>query len=177
MKKSNFAHGLIYATGIVAFLLASRPNTFFAEEEPAPPQVSLSQRLNHYNLEDGSVALSGYDPVSYFNGGPRKGKKALNLRHQGVNYYFATEANRKLFEADPEKYEPAYGGWCAWAMSKGSKYEVAPENYKIVGGRNLLFYKGWTGDTLEKWNKSSAESGEDSLIQTADSNWVKTVAK
>ena len=139
--------------------------------------VSISHRLNHFNLGDGSVALDGYDPVSYFNGGPRKGLKSIKKRYNGVNYLFATEENQKMFEGDPEKYEPAYGGWCAWAMYGGNKYEVDPENYKIVDNRNLLFFKGWTADTLKKWNKLAKTQGEVSMLQNADLNWVETIAK
>ncbi len=177
MKIFEKSYRLLGALVVGTLLLAGSPGSLLAEGESAKPTVSLSQRLNHYNLGDGSVALSGYDPVSYFNAGPHKGQPNIKKRYNGVNYLFANEANRKLFEADPEKYEPAYGGWCAWAMFEGKKYEVDPENYKIVDGRNLLFYKGWTGDTLKKWNNLSEEKGEVSLTRSADTNWGKTIAK
>ena len=176
MKQTNFYYRSIISMGVLALLLASGPESLLAEAEKGSAKASLSQRLDHYNLQDGSVALSGYDPVSYFDGGPRKGNKSLKSRHQGVNYYFATEANQKMFEADPEKYEPAYGGWCSWAMYKGSKYEVDPENYKIINGRNLLFYKGWKTNTLDKWNKLAEKKGDAPLLRDAGANWQKTIA-
>lgn len=157
-------------------LLIATPFTVQAQDKnKAGPEDSPVVRLHHYNLQEGAIALSGYDPVSYFKGSPQKGKKSIRVRLNGVNYLFVNEENKKAFEADPEKYEPAYGGWCAWAMLDGTKYKVDPENYKIIDGHNYLFYKGWTGDTLKKWNEKAQEEDENGLVKTADQHWVETL--
>lgn len=125
-------------------------------------------RTKHFNLEKG-VALEGYDPVSYFNNEPEEGSKQLKLTHNGVTYLFVSQANLNRFKAEPEKYEPAYGGWCAYAMGdSGEKVEVDPETYKIIAGKLYLFYNSWGNNTLKTWNKNEAP-----LKAKADQNWKK----
>src|SRR5262245_18750808 len=64
-------------------------------------------------------AVGGYDTVSFFSeSGPVKGYKAIAFEYNGVTWLFATPANRDLFVADPVKYAPQYGGYCAWAVSQ-----------------------------------------------------------
>jgi YHS domain-containing protein len=71
-------------------------------------------RKKEYNIERSGLALEGYDPVAYFTSGEaREGNKDISLVHQGIVYRFGSIQNRDLFEANPEKYEPQYGGWCA----------------------------------------------------------------
>lgn len=125
-------------------------------------------RTKHFNLEKG-VALEGYDPVSYFNNKPEEGSKQFILTQNGVTYRFVSQANLTRFKAEPEKYEPAYGGWCAYAMGEnGEKVEVDPETYKIIGGKLYLFYNSWGNNTLKTWNKNEAP-----LKAKADQNWKK----
>lgn len=123
-------------------------------------------RQKHF-LTEKSIALSGYDPVSYFANKPQKGKIAYV--YNGITYKFVTEANLESFKKSPVRYEPAYGGWCAYAMgAKGEKVEVDPQNYKIIGGKVYLFYKGIFNNTLNSWNDDEAR-----LKKQADVNWVR----
>ncbi len=133
----------------------------------------FAERSGLPNLE----ALSGYDPVSYFEGMPQEGKAGLSHDHAGVVYRFASESNRDLFMSNPDAYTPAYGGWCAYAMLEGDKVEVDPLSYKLVGGRLFLFYNGFWGDTLKKWNRKIAKAPEASLVDQADAEWRKLVGK
>jgi len=129
-------------------------------------QVTL--RTKHFNLEKG-VALQGYDAVSYFNN-PKaiKGDKQFAATVEGITYYFSSAANKDLFLRSPKKYEPQYGGWCAYAMgSSGEKVEVDPETFKVSNGKLYLFYHTWVNNTLTKWNKE-----ESTLKPTADKNWT-----
>jgi YHS domain-containing protein len=127
-------------------------------------------RLKNFNLDDG-LALDGYDPVSYFSGKPIEGKKSFSGAYQGVTYYFANAANKSTFFGNPEKYEPAYGGWCAYAMGeKGEKVKIDPETFKIIGGKVYLFYNFWGNNTLEDWNKNEIQ-----LKSAADKQWKKYV--
>lgn len=125
--------------------------------------------MTGYNLTNGSLALSGYDPVSYFDASqPVMGQSSLTGEYRGVRYQFADGASRRKFAADPERYMPAYGGWCATAMARGEKVEIDPQNYKLTDGRLYLFYKGWLGNAQKDWNKD-----EPKLRAQADAAWAK----
>ena len=126
-------------------------------------------RTNNFNIEKGSLALQGYDAVSYFSGKPAKGQKSISVLYKGVFYWFSSAQNLATFNASPEKYEPAYGGWCAYAIgAKGEKVEVDAENFKIIKGKNYLFYKDFFSNTINDWNKDEA-----TLFSKAEQNWKK----
>jgi YHS domain-containing protein len=126
-------------------------------------------RLQQFNLEKG-VAVKGYDAVSYFAQNKAvKGKSEFAVFHKGVKYYFSSALNKEEFKKNPEKYEPQYGGWCAYAMGEtGEKVDFDPETFKIVNGKLYLFYNRFFNNTLPKWNKD-----EGSLKAKADVNWKK----
>lgn len=128
----------------------------------------LFQNNPNFNSDRKSLALDGYDPVSYFLGsGPQPGSEDLTVTHEGILYYFTNSANKQTFEANPNKYVPEYGGWCAYAMGEtGEKVKVDPTTFKIVNGRNNLFYNFRGYNTLDDWNKNEAL-----LIPKAKSNW------
>ena len=127
-------------------------------------------RKKHFNVKN-RLALEGYDPVSYFDGKPLEGKSDITHVDKGIIYRFSTLGNLTKFKANPEKYAPAYGGWCAYAMGEnGEKVKVDPETYKIVEGKLYLFYNFWTTNTLESWNKN-----EKKLKEAGDRNWNKIV--
>ncbi|WP_050764529.1 YHS domain-containing (seleno)protein [Marinomonas sp. MED121] len=134
--------------------------------------MSASLSAKKLNIDGNQLALEGYDPVSYFTEQPMKGYPALQIKHNEVVYYFENEENRIAFTQDPEKYVPAYGGWCAWAMLDGDKVEVDPLSYKIINGKNHLYYNGFWGDTLAKWNKKAGKDGEQTLVDAADKEWA-----
>ena len=132
----------------------------------------MATRKKHY-LTDKSVAISGFDPVSYFQGKPVEGKKEFSYNQEGVIYHFTSASNLENFKKSPSKYEPQYGGWCAYAMgSKGEKVTIDPETYKIVNGKLYLFYHTFFANTLPDWNKDEAN-----LKVKADSNWEKIIKK
>lgn len=126
-------------------------------------------RKKHFNLDDG-IALQGYDPVAYFKQRKAvKGKKDLSVYHQGVNYYFSSMENVEEFKKNAGKYEPEYGGWCAYAMgSTGEKVSIDPATFKIVQGKLYLFYNKYFTNTLKDWNKNEA-----GLKAKADERWTK----
>ncbi len=127
-------------------------------------------RAKNFNLKK-TVALEGYDPVSYFDNKPQEGKSELKVSYKGVTYLFANPNNVTRFKASPAKYEPAYGGWCAYAMGEtGEKVKIDPETYKITDGKLYLFYNFWGNNTLTDWNKNQGP-----LKAKADQNWKKFV--
>jgi YHS domain-containing protein len=121
----------------------------------------------HQNLK-GQVAIQGYDPVAYFISAPTEGKKEISTKHNGAIYYFYTEDNKNLFVKNPSKYEPQYGGYCAYAIGEnGEKVSINPKTFKIVNGKLYLFYNAYFTNTLKSWNKN-----EDELKREADENWI-----
>ncbi len=126
--------------------------------------------VEHYNLKRG-LAIQGYDPVAYFTENKAiEGKSTISYTSSGVTYRFASEANKKLFIADPKKYEPAYGGYCAYAMAFGDKVKIDPETFKVKDGRLFLFYNFNFTNTLKKWNRD-----ETNLFGKAEDAWKKIV--
>ncbi len=99
------------------------------------------RNASKYNLEAGT-GLKGFDPVAVFPEGGGKaleGKNEYRLDYMGVSYFFASAANLDLFVANPDKYEPTYGGWCAYAMASGSQVDIQPEIFTINGNRAHYF--------------------------------------
>ncbi len=127
-------------------------------------------RKKEYNISKSGLAIEGYDPVAYFTTGKAvKGSKDLAVQDQGIIYNFSNAQNKELFKANAAKYEPQYGGWCAYAMGANSeKVEVDPETFKIKDGKLYLFYHSWANNTLPKWNKEEA-----ALKAKADASWAK----
>lgn len=125
-------------------------------------------RIKNFNLKK-QVAIDGYDPISYFDNKPIEGKPENKFSYKGIVYWFGSPQNLAKFKASPEKYEPAYGGWCAYAMGEtGEKVKIDPETFKIVEGKLYLFYNFWGNNTLTDWNKN-----EKPLKAKADQNWKK----
>ncbi|MCB0960178.1 MAG: YHS domain-containing protein [Acidimicrobiales bacterium] len=120
-------------------------------------------------LVDGAgLALEGHDPVAYFvDHKPREGHPDLAVRHQGVTYRFASMANRDAFLADPDRYLPQYGGFCAMAASEGVKYPADPRRFTVVDDRLYLNYN----TAAEKaWRKDIPGH-----IAQADAKWPKVI--
>lgn len=133
-------------------------------------QSLLAQDHSLHNLNKAGIAIEGYDPVAYFKQSKAiEGKKDLNVTIDGVKYLFSDPQNAALFKADPSKYQPQYGGWCAYAMgASGEKVDVDPETFKIINGKLYLYYNKFFNNTLKSWNKDEAN-----LKQKADANWQK----
>ncbi len=127
-----------------------------------------SVKLRHYNTEDG-MALKGYDPVAYFNKNKAvKGSKNIEAVLDGIKYYFSTQENKELFIKSPGKFEPQYGGWCAYAIgTKGEKVSVDPKTFDIKDGKLYLFYNAYFSNTLPLWKKN-----EVNLKINADQKWA-----
>ncbi len=133
------------------------------------------KRAELFNLYNG-VALEGYDPVAYFKDDePKKGRADLSVTHRGVTCHFATDENRQEFLADQDRYEPLYGGYCAYSMLDGDMRNINPDMYKIVDDRLLLFYRMRFGivNALSRWNSEADETdgGDLTLMRRADTQW------
>jgi YHS domain-containing protein len=128
---------------------------------------SSSLQVKHFNKDKSNLAIQGYDPVNYFLGSAKPGSSAYVYTYEGITYRFVSLKNKQLFEASPSKFEPMYGGWCAYAIgANGEKVEVDPETFKILNGKLYLFYDAYFNNTRSKWNKD-----EKNLNKKADEHW------
>jgi YHS domain-containing protein len=131
---------------------------------------ALAQNKSLLNLDKAGVAIQGCDPVAFFaDNKPVKGKAEFPAKHNGATYLFASKEHRDAFKADPAKYEPAFGGYCAYGVSRGKLVEIDVDAFQIVGGRLLLQYsKGVRKDFNEDAKGNLAK---------ADANWPGLVEK
>ena len=133
--------------------------------------ISSLTAQNHVNLKKGFGA-EGYDVVTYFNNEALKGDKKITASYEGVAYKFSSEGNKQIFEANPSKFIPQYGGYCAYAVGiKSDKIGVNPKTFQIINGKLYLFYNSFGVNTLEKWN----EEGAQDLQHKADLNWQQII--
>lgn len=104
----------------------------------AAPEIASSVSPIVINPET-KIAMEGYDPVGYFTEGEAiRGDKAFMVEYQGAMFLFATAEHRDLFAADPERYAPAYGGYCTKTIAAGALTPASPLNWTIHGDRLFL---------------------------------------
>lgn len=114
-------------------------------------------------------AIGGYDPVAYFSEGrPVEGKRAFSLKWKGATWYFSSAKHRDMFQANPEKYAPQYGGYCAYAVSQGYTASIDPEAWSIVDGK---LYLNYSQSVKKLWEKDVPGH-----IKQANKNWPKILA-
>ena len=110
------------------------------------------------------LAVHGYDAVAYFTEHKAvEGEKQFSLEKDGATWRFASQANLDTFKADPAKYAPQFGGYCAYAVSQGKTADIDPQAWKIVNGK---LYLNYSKKIQEKWEQDQAR-----YIVDADKNW------
>ncbi len=111
-------------------------------------------------------AIRGYDPVAYFTRGQAvKGKSDHQSRYEGAVWLFSTAKNKAVFDANPKKYAPQYGGYCAWAVGQGYTASIDPRAWKIVDHKLYLNYSKSVQDT---WSRNTRMN-----ISNGDANWPR----
>lgn len=119
---------------------------------------------------EGGVAIRGTDPVAYFaEGRPQGGRAEFAHAWQGAAWRFASAANRDAFAADPARYAPQYGGFCAWAVAQGYTAPIDPAAWKIVDGR---LYLNFDRAVQRRW-----EADIPGHVARADANWPGLAAR
>ncbi len=116
------------------------------------------------SVDSVGLALQGFDPVAYFTDGkPVKGKPEVRSAYRGATYYFASESHRRMFEENPAKYEPQFGGYCGYAASINKISPIDPNFWEILDGRLVLQHnqKAW-----DLWHRDAPGN-----LKKADSNW------
>jgi len=122
------------------------------------------------NLDQSGVAIQGYDPVAFFTDHkPVKGDAKFLVKHDGAVYFFASKEHRDLFKADPAKYTPEFGGYCAYGVSRNKLVEIDVDAFQIVDGKLLLQYSKGVRDDFNKDTSGN--------LAKADANWVGLVNK
>jgi YHS domain-containing protein len=115
-------------------------------------------------FEVDGLALRGYDPVAYVEAErPTAGDPAHAFTYRGSKFLFASAANREKFAANPEKYAPQYGGFCALGTANGYKVATEPDAFKVEGGK---LYFNYNRKVLELWSKDMP-----GYISKANENW------
>lgn len=118
------------------------------------------------NATTTDLALRGFDPVSYFTeDAPVEGEVDITAEHNGAIYRFASAENKEMFEADPAKFAPQYGGYCAFGAAQGYKFDGDPEVYKIVDDK---LYLNLSPKVSEIWQQDVPGN-----IGTADMKWTE----
>lgn len=122
------------------------------------------------NLDKDGVAIQGYDPVAFFTvKAPVKGSPGFTSEFRGAKYRFHSAKNKAAFDADPARYEPQFGGFCAFGVSRGRLVEIDVTATQIVDGRLLLQYSPGVRDDF---TKDAAGN-----LKKADAHWPKLVEK
>ncbi|MEM7627492.1 MAG: YHS domain-containing (seleno)protein [Planctomycetota bacterium] len=155
-RLASLALGAVAALAILTVL----PTAAVAGEKP-------SESANHTI----QVGLHGYSPVSYFtHNEARPGSPLYTATFDGITYFLESEDQIQAFEPNPERFVPAYGGWCAFGATKEKHFEINPEAFKIVDGRLLVFKANEQVNARDKWNAGD----ESELTRKANAFWAKT---
>ncbi len=142
----------------VVFLIAASTN------------FALAANKSLLNLDKQGVAIQGYDPVAFFTQNhPVKGKVEFASTYNGARYLFASAEDKAEFDKNPSKYEPQFGGYCAYGASRGKTAPVKIEAFQIVDGRLLMQYDL---DIKNEFNKDTAGN-----LKLADEKWPGLVDK
>lgn len=116
------------------------------------------------NADRNGVAIEGYDPVAYFTmGKPVKGNEDYSATWMGARWRFASAGHRDLFEKDPERYAPRYGGYCAYGVANNYLVDIDPEAWTIHEDR---LYLNFSLSVRDLWKEDIPRH-----IRMADINW------
>jgi len=113
-----------------------------------------------------SVILAGHDAVAYFTDNAAvEGYAGISAVHNGAIYHFSSNENRDKFNANPSKYAPQYGGFCAYGAALGKKFEIDGKAFEVLDGK---LYVNKNLDVYEVWVEDKAEN-----VTTANKKWTK----
>ena len=144
---STFIRLIIAALAAVAFVSTARAGEFFEKD---------------------GAALRGYDPVAYFSDNkPVRGVAAHAADYKGSTFYFSSKVNRDAFAADPAKYAPQYGGFCAFGTAGGYKAATDPEAFTLTDGK---LYLNYNREIQKQWRADIP-----GFVNKADKNWPDVI--
>lgn len=123
------------------------------------------------SVDENDIAIKGYDPVAYFTDkGAVQGNPEFTATYKNAIYHFASSENRNQFKANPQAFAPQYGGYCAFGVAMGKKFETDPQAWKVEDGK---LYLNLDKTVQQRWLEDTQ-----GFIQDANTNWtnIKTVA-
>jgi YHS domain-containing protein len=125
---------------------------------------AFAQTKTLLNLDKTGVAIQGYDPVAFFiDHKPVKGGAEFTGKHDGATYLFSSKEHKDLFDKEPAKYEPVFGGYCAYGVSRNKLVEIDVDAFQIVDGRLILQY---SKSVRNDFNKDTQGN-----LAKANANW------
>lgn len=136
--------------------------------------LSSSAQLKHgksfNNVDANGIILNGYDAVAFFTDNkPVKGNASFQYKYDDATYYFVSQEHLDLFKANPEKYKPQFGGWCAYAVSLGRVAPIDVNTFSIVNDRLVIQHNQ---RAVNGWNKDVQGN-----LSLADKYWPKVAEK
>ena len=135
----------------------------------AAEPINTLERSGLIGYDPSGVAIRGYDTVAYFTEGkPVEGSDDFTADWEGATWRFASQEHLDLFEADPAKYAPQYGGYCAYGVAQDSLVKIEPDLWTIVDGK---LYLNYDDDIQEKWERDIS-----GFIETADGKFEDLLA-
>ena len=132
-------------------------------------QNAYAQKAETYTSIRNNFGAGGFDVVSFHQGSPIKGDIKIIADYKGAQWRFANEGNKKTFLENPEKYAPAYGGYCAWAIANNKLAKGSPKHWSIVDD---VLYLNFNKSIKKKWEKDTA-----GFIEKADERWPAILEK
>ncbi len=134
---------------------------------PALATPALARTPDIY--AEAGIAIDGSDAVAYFAGnGPVSGTAANSLTWRGAEWRFATPENLATFKANPESYAPQFGGYCAWAVSRGYTAATVPEAWTLYDGK---LYLNFSKRIQRRWERDVPGN-----IAKGNANWPGVLA-
>jgi YHS domain-containing protein len=169
-------HYPLAAAGIAGLISGAVPNPACASDTAMQNPLRIERCAGTIILAENktklkkvrlnNVILKGYDPVAYFNQGKAvMGNPSITSTYNGATYLFSSREDKAEFDKSPAIFEPQYGGYCAYSMSKGERHDIDPKAFHIYKG------KLYVCETPEQMKKFSANI--DAYISKADQNWLK----
>ena len=145
--------------------------TFLAASAAAPIALALATPALAAQppvYAEGGIAINGYDPVAYFTDAkPVEGSAEFTSEYMGATFQFASAENRDTFAADPEAYAPQYGGYCAYAVSKGYTATTSPNAWTVHDGK---LYLNFNKAVRALWSRDIPGN-----IELGDGNWPRVL--
>jgi len=164
------------SAGLVGLISGALPNPAYASdtamqnplaiERSAGTTVLAENKTKLKKVHLNNVILKGYDPVAYFTQGKAvMGNPLITSTYNGATYLFASRKDKAEFDKSPAKFEPQYGGYCAYSMSKGERHDIDPTAFRIYKGK---LYVCGSPEQLREFSTNMNAN-----ISKADQNWLK----
>lgn len=130
--------------------------------------VMAADKPEFYTPWRSNVAVQGYDVVSFHAGTPVKGSRDFTTLYKDVIWRFNSQANMDLFLTNPDAFTPQYGGYCAWALSKGKLAPGRADHWHVQDGR---LYLNYSRRVKQRW-----DALRDEFIRDANANWPSALS-